>query len=60
MPPWRSSSHSGGNGNCVEVARYANAARAVRDSKDAAGPIVAFTHTEWSVFIEWTRNDRPA
>ncbi|MEV1012092.1 DUF397 domain-containing protein [Streptomyces sp. NPDC049881] len=49
-----------GNGDCVEVARYADAGRAVRDSKNASGPIVAFTHTEWSAFIEWTKTDRPA
>ncbi|MFR9727057.1 DUF397 domain-containing protein [Streptomyces sp. MS19] len=58
--PWRKSSYSAGNGNCVEVARYADAARAVRDSKNASGPTVAFTHTEWSAFIEWTKTESTA
>ncbi|MFD0974457.1 DUF397 domain-containing protein, partial [Plantactinospora endophytica] len=31
---WRTSSRSGGNGNCVEVADNLGAVVAVRDSKD--------------------------
>lgn len=33
---WRKSSHSGGNGQCVEVADFG----AVRDSKNAGGPVI--------------------
>ncbi|NDU73565.1 DUF397 domain-containing protein [Actinomadura sp. DSM 109109] len=33
---WRKSTHSGGNGECIEVARLAGAI-GVRDSKDPAG-----------------------
>jgi hypothetical protein len=36
---WRKSSYSeGGNGNCVEVAHLGSDLRAVRDSKNPAGP----------------------
>ncbi len=34
---WRTSSHSGANGNCIEVARPAPGVIAVRDSKDPGG-----------------------
>lgn len=35
---WRKSSRSGGNnGNCVEIG-YADSARAIRDTKEAADP----------------------
>ncbi len=40
---WRTSSYSGDNGgNCVEV-RTAVPAIAIRDSKNPAGPVLAFT-----------------
>ncbi|WP_110946250.1 DUF397 domain-containing protein [Streptomyces avicenniae] len=56
---WHRSSYSAGNGNCVEVARWVRAGRAVRDSKDAAGPMVTFRETGWTAFIEWTTGTRP-
>lgn len=37
VAPWRKSSHSGQDTNCVEVARTLGA---VRDSKNVAGPAV--------------------
>ncbi len=47
---WRKSSYSGGNGDCVEVARTTRAHIAVRDSKDPGGPRLAFTAGQWQVF----------
>ncbi|GAA2418713.1 DUF397 domain-containing protein [Actinomadura vinacea] len=39
---WRKSAHSGGNGNCVEVAQV-DKITALRDSKDPHGPVLAFS-----------------
>jgi hypothetical protein len=47
---WRKSSFSGGGGsNCVEVAD-AGQAIAVRDSKDAPGPVLVFGQHTWRQF----------
>ncbi|HEU0089611.1 MAG TPA: DUF397 domain-containing protein [Pseudonocardiaceae bacterium] len=35
---WRKSSYSGASGDCVEIAALADGGRAVRDSKNPAGP----------------------
>lgn len=49
---WRKSTRSGGNGgDCVEVARNLPGVVAVRDSKNPAGPALAFTPAEWRAFI---------
>jgi hypothetical protein len=49
---WRKSSYSGGTGgNCVEVAVLPDGGRALRDSKDPAGPVLRFTSAEWSAFV---------
>jgi hypothetical protein len=48
---WRKASYSSTNGgDCVEVASNLPGAVAVRDSKDPAGPALAFTLLEWSAF----------
>jgi len=48
---WHTSSYSSGQGgNCVEIANLPNGGRAVRDSKDPAGPALWFTTAGWSVF----------
>jgi hypothetical protein len=47
--PWLKSSYSGNTGNCVEVA-MAGRVVAVRDSKDPAGPQLAFAPHEWRAF----------
>jgi hypothetical protein len=51
---WQTSSHSGDAGNCVEVSRNVPdlpGVVAVRDSKNPAGPALAFTSTDWRTFI---------
>jgi hypothetical protein len=51
---WRTSSHSGGGNDCVEVAIKPHET-AVRDSKNPAGPRLRFTATEWSAFVGLTK-----
>jgi Domain of unknown function (DUF397) len=47
---WRKSSHSGGNGDCVEVA-WPTPGVAVRDSKHPAGATLAFPTATWRTFL---------
>jgi uncharacterized heparinase superfamily protein len=47
---FRKSSRSTAAGNCVEVADLPSGHRAVRDSKDAAGPVLTFGPSEWATF----------
>ncbi|MGH3770793.1 MAG: DUF397 domain-containing protein [Pseudonocardiaceae bacterium] len=53
---WHKSSHSHGNGDCVEVARAA-ALVGLRDSKDPTGPMLAFAPTGWSAFLAGARRE---
>lgn len=46
---WRKSSHSI-NGECVEMAPLTDAV-AVRDSKDATGPVLLFSTGQWHRFV---------
>jgi hypothetical protein len=48
---WRTSSYSGGQGDCVEVALSTPSLTPVRDSKRPAGPVLAFSHHAWSAFL---------
>ena len=52
---WRTSSRSGGNGNCVEVARNLPGAVALRDSKDRSDPVLVFPPDEWRAFMTGVR-----
>jgi hypothetical protein len=53
---WRTSSYSSPEGNCVEVADLADGGRAVRDSKDPAGPALAVTPAGWAAFTAGVRH----
>lgn len=56
---WRKSSRSGGaSGQCVETAGIRGAAVAVRDSKNPAGPRLAFSAAEWRSFAERVKDGR--
>ncbi|MGW6909281.1 DUF397 domain-containing protein [Streptomyces sp. NPDC054940] len=47
------SSHSSGNGECVEVARNIPGTVAVRDSKDPDGPILRLAAETWVEFAAY-------
>ena len=47
---WRKSSHSGDQGECVEIAALGGAV-AVRDSKDPEGPALTFTPAAFAAFV---------
>lgn len=49
---WRKSSRSsvGGGGDCVEVAELRDRV-AMRDSKNPAGPVLAFPRVQWRAFL---------
>ncbi|WP_281892950.1 DUF397 domain-containing protein [Phytohabitans aurantiacus] len=52
--PWVKSTRSAGNGQCVEVARLEDCV-ALRDSKDAEGPILQFSTKSWQSFVDSLR-----
>ncbi|SCL18796.1 protein of unknown function [Micromonospora nigra] len=52
---WRKSTRSGSSGSCVEVADNLPGVVGVRDSKDSAGPVLAFDPAAWSAFVHHTR-----
>jgi hypothetical protein len=49
--PWRKSSHSGQQGNCIQVCTSESGTVAVRDSKNPAGPELEFAGHAWSAFV---------
>jgi uncharacterized protein DUF397 len=54
-PTWRrSGTCQGADSTCVEVA-LSGPEVWVRDSKDAAGPILRFTPAEWAAFLAGAR-----
>ena len=54
---WRKSSRSGGEGNCVEVAGFAEVV-GVRDTKDRQGPVLSFDPAAWTRFLGAVRRGR--
>ncbi|MFD7894297.1 DUF397 domain-containing protein [Streptomyces sp. NPDC059743] len=56
--PYRTSSYSGQNNNCVEVAPTADGGRAVRDTKDRARPSLHFSPAGWQTFLTATKKDQ--
>lgn len=50
--PWRKSSWSGVNGDCIEVAGLTGATIRIRDSKNPNGAMLSFSASEWNVFID--------
>jgi hypothetical protein len=52
MGPWRKSSYSGANGDCVEIADLPAGGRAVRDSKNPDGGFFRFGAGEWAAFVQ--------
>ncbi|MFC9620378.1 DUF397 domain-containing protein [Streptomyces sp. NPDC056930] len=48
---WRTSSYSGGQGECVEVGHNLPHFVPVRDSKRPIGPVITFGHAAWHAFV---------
>ena len=48
---WRKSTHSGVQGNCVEVASLGDGGFAVRNSRFPEGPALVFTAAEMAAFV---------
>ncbi|MFD9316164.1 DUF397 domain-containing protein [Streptomyces sp. NPDC057456] len=55
---WRKSSHSTGNGACVEITVVEEVV-AVRDSKDPGRPALVFSPHEWRLFLHAAGDGRP-
>ncbi|MFD3518354.1 DUF397 domain-containing protein [Streptomyces sp. NPDC058657] len=52
---WRTSSYSGGQGDCVQVAPHLPHLTPVRDSKRPDGPVLTFPHAAWQAFVSYVR-----
>lgn len=48
---WHKSSYSGGQGDCLELARDLPALAPVRDSKCPTGPVIPFGRDAWRAFL---------
>ena len=59
---WRTSRRSGGHSHCVQIAATDVAAAGrlllMRDSKDTAGPMLAITPAEWTMFTRRIKEGR--
>jgi hypothetical protein len=51
VSPFWKSSYSGAENACVEVAETAPGGRAVRDSKQQDGPLIAVSRQTWQGFL---------
>lgn len=49
--PFRKSSYSGQQGDCVEVGVTITGGRVVRDSKNPHGPLLHISPTGWRAFL---------
>ncbi|MFI1888283.1 DUF397 domain-containing protein [Streptomyces jumonjinensis] len=58
LGPWRKSSYSGANGDCLEVASAVSGGMAVRDSKDPEAGQQTYGAEQWSTFIAAVRSAR--
>ena len=56
---WRTSSYSGGSGNCVEVAGDLPGGVGVRDSNDPGGRALVFTTAAWRAFTGQVKSGDP-
>lgn len=60
---WHTSTYSGGDGSCIEVARTlpgaVAVAVAVRDSQDQQGPAIVLTPAAWHRFINQIKAGPP-
>ncbi|WP_031508482.1 DUF397 domain-containing protein [Streptomyces megasporus] len=52
---WRSSTYSGGNNECVEVADNVPGVVPVRDSKRPSGPVLGIGPEAWRAFLDHLR-----
>lgn len=52
---WRTSSYTGGSGNCVEVAQTPDLVL-VRDTKDRDGGTLTLRSAQWQAFLASTRS----
>ncbi|UNS98185.1 DUF397 domain-containing protein [Streptomyces tubbatahanensis] len=50
---WRTSSYSGGNNECVEVAPNPRAAVRIRDTKRRTGPVITVAPDTWTRFLQY-------
>ena len=53
---WVKGQRSGAQGNCVELARLADGAVAVRNSRDPRGPALVFTPAEMTALFAGVRD----
>lgn len=53
---WRKSTHSGGQGNCVEVAALPSGGVAVRHSRDPESPALLYTADEFTAFLSGAKD----
>lgn len=49
-PAWRTSSYSGGQGNCIEVGSHDDHVL-VRDTKDRTGPVLRLSPATWRELV---------